>query len=360
MNTIKKIAVLVIIASMTLGCFVFGSSAEAQQAYVTDGLVAWYDASNNSNGSFDAQANTWKDLSGNGNHIDVSSALSAGQISWADGKLVINKDTGCQLVIPSKVVNALTDNAYTIEIVTGQLSYTATSYITLLCSANDDLSVFVRCAASDNMKLEYKNQDSNGDDNRPYVYDSWNYFNAKTLTITSDLNKYDGVSDISTNPNQEGNVHMYSDGVQIGKGESHINMVLDTVYFGHTASHRRWGGDVYSLRIYNRALTEDEVKANTAADTFNYRSGKTIEPTQKYDPELDKPPVTTVVTTTVAPNTTPTPITTKLPEQTTAPTTQPSDKKSGGCKGAALTGLCAVIATTLFGGVAVLKKKKED
>lgn len=358
MNPIKRIAVLAMIASMILGCLVFGSSAEAQQAYVTDGLVAWYDASNNSNGSFDTQANTWKDLTGNGNHIDVSKALANGQITWADGKLVINKDTGCKLYLPDEVIDALVDNAYTIEIVTGELNYTATSYITLLSSANDELSVFVRCGSSDNMKLEYKNQDSNGDPNRPYIYDSWNYFNAKTLTVTSDLTKYDGTSDMSTNPDQEGNVHMYSDGVQIGKGESHVNMLLDSVYLGHTDSNRRWGGEVYSLRIYNRALSAEEVQANAAADVFNYRSGKTIEPAQKYDPELDKPPVTTVVTTTATPNTTTTPSTTKAPAQTTAPTTEPADKKSGGCS-SSVAGLGAAVAM-MMAGAALLWKKKEQ
>ena len=294
MNIMKKIVVFAMIASMVLGCFVFSTSAATAKEYVKEGLVAWYDASNNSNGSNLPDTDTWKDLSGNVNHISIASAVSNGQITWSGNSLLINGETGCYLQLPDGVKAALMGDAYTIEIVTGELNYTATAYITLLSSANDELSVFIRCSATDPaddeyLKLEYKNQDANGDSNRPYMKDAWNQFNGKTLAVTSDLTAFDGTRNMSENlPDNKPNVFMYSDGVEVAKGESEYNMDLDYVYFGNTAETRRWGGEIYALRIYNRALTPDEIADNAAADQYNYRQGNAIEPTQQYDPELDK------------------------------------------------------------------------
>jgi hypothetical protein len=295
MNTMKKIVAFAMIVSMVLGCFIISTSAAEKQEYVKDGLVAWYDASNNNNGTHDPMSDLWKDLSGNANHIDISAAVSKNEISWTDNALVINGETGTYLRLPNKVIEALEGQAYTIEIVTGELNYTATAYITLLNSSNDELSVFIRCGGEhapgqpNQLKLEYKNQDANGDSNRPYMYDAWNYFNGKTLAVTSDLDAFDGTRDMAENPNQAGNVFMYSDGIQLAKGESEYNMDLGGyLYFGHTAENRRWGGEIYGLRIYNRALTADEIADNAAADKFNYRNGTTFEPTQEYDPALDE------------------------------------------------------------------------
>ena len=111
MNTMKKILAFAMIVSMVLGCFIISTSAAEKKTYVGQGeedggLVAWYDASNNSNGSQDPKANLWKDLSGNVNHIDISAAVSAGQLDWQDNKLII-KDGGCYLRLPEAVCEEL-------------------------------------------------------------------------------------------------------------------------------------------------------------------------------------------------------------------------------------------------------------
>ena len=264
-----------------------------RQSYVKDGLVAWYDATNNSNGTQNVKADLWKDLSGNANHIDMSEAASKGQIEWYSNALFI-RDGGCYLRLPEAVVQALEGGAYTIEIVTGSLNYSATDYITLLSSANDELSLFIRCSGEyaegqpNQFKLEYKNQDANGDSNRPYMYDAWNYFNGKTLAITSDLYKFDGFRDMDSNPDQWGNVHMYSDGMMVARGESEYNMDLDEVYLGHTGETRSWAGEIYAIRVYNRALSEEEISMNANADMANYRWGNYFVPVEEYDPVLDQ------------------------------------------------------------------------
>ena len=110
MNTMKKIVAFAMIVSMVLGCLIISASADTKAEYVKNGLVAWYDATNNSNGTHDVQADLWKDLSGNANHIDISSAVSNNQITWDKGALII-KDGGCYLQLPEAVVKVLEGDA---------------------------------------------------------------------------------------------------------------------------------------------------------------------------------------------------------------------------------------------------------
>ena len=266
----------------------FEWSGRTIKPYVKDGLVAWFDGANNSNGEHSVTADLWKDLSGNANHIDLSDAVSQNQIDWSNGALVI-KEGGCYLKLPDAVKDALQGNAYTIEIVTNNLGYTATAYITLLSSSNDELSMFIRCAEGNSMKMEYKNQDANADSNRPFVYDAWNHFNGKTLAITADLDALDeNGRDFNESTTDTDNVIIYSDAVRIASGESEYNMELDNVYFGHTAANRAWHGEILAIRIYDRALTAAEVAENAAADQYNYRSGQTFEPVPQYNSKADE------------------------------------------------------------------------
>ena len=270
------------------------TDAKMPTGYVRDeSLIAWFDGNNNNNGSFSHTADLWKDLSGNANHIDISDSVSKGHISWEQGAMVIHEG-GCYLGLPPAVVSALEGDAYTIEIVFGALDYTATDYITLISSPNDEMSAFIRVSGEyapgqpNYAKMEFKNQDANGDMNRPYLYDAWNQINGSTWAVTSDLSAFDGVRDIGYDPDQDGNVHMYADGRQIAKGESEYPMTLDYVYLGNTAVNRAWSGRIHAIRVYNRALSAEELAANAAADERNYRHGLTIMPLQEYDPELDR------------------------------------------------------------------------
>lgn len=72
--------------------------------------------------------------------------------------------------------------------------------------------------------------------------------------------------------------------------------------------------------------------------------------------QTDDPPAT--VTTTTAATTTKAPVTTPAPV-TTTPTTDAKEKE-GGCKSAALSGICATVAVTALGATMFTKKKKEQ
>ena len=242
-----------------------------KQNYITDGLIAWYDASNNQNGTHDLDSTVWKDISGNENHIDFTEPFgsanpSSEKIAWTNSSLIIQEGGG-YIKFPSDVTENFWGNNYTIEIVTSNLSYDdSVPYFKLFQSDNDELAAYVR--VDENMKLWLKNNDSNGDSFRPTIYDSWDYINNKTLAFTSDLTAFDGIQDINTNPNQPGNVHIYSNGVQIAKGESRLDMYIGDLALGDP----NWSGSIHSIRIYNRTLTQEELEINAIADQFYYRS----------------------------------------------------------------------------------------
>ena len=62
MHMMKRILSVIVIATMLLGCFTVTAFAAKKTDIVKDGLVIWYDASNNSNGIQDHEATVWKDL----------------------------------------------------------------------------------------------------------------------------------------------------------------------------------------------------------------------------------------------------------------------------------------------------------
>ncbi len=298
MNTLKKLLVVAMIASMVLGCFVFSTSAAKAKEYVDDGLVALYVGYNNSNGEQKLDAQGWMDLSGNENHMNIVDAMAAGEVSWTENALVINGATGTHIQLPDAVLAAIETGDYTIEIAGGELTWTATDYITLMSSNNDELSIFIRCGQGetysagsyssrldafagesyhDKPLLEFKHAEANGDSTRPVLGDAWSHINGKTIAVTSEISAFDGTLDFGDNVNQDGNILMYSNGDQVAKGEAQHKIDSDQVFLGHTAENRRWGGEIYSVRVYNRALTVEELAANAEADQFNFRSGNTIE-----------------------------------------------------------------------------------
>lgn len=56
MQAMKRILSLMVIATLLLGCFTVTAFAAKKTDIERDGLVIWYDASNNSNGIQDHEA----------------------------------------------------------------------------------------------------------------------------------------------------------------------------------------------------------------------------------------------------------------------------------------------------------------
>ena len=259
----KMITTLVAAAMLfcCLGCFSISVSAAAKTDIVRDDLVVWYDASNNSNGLQDYETTVWKDLTGNGNHMTVKLDETN---YWTDNAFHAENNP---TYFPDAVVDVVNGDAYTVEMVLGEVDFTATHWITLMCSDNDEFSLFVR---QENDVLEYKYNDDNRD--RPEVADGGNLIKNSTLSITFALT--DPEAPLCT---------VYVNGVALDTGVPTVANIADTLMWGHDSPARAWGGDVYGFRFYDRALSAEEVAKNASADERNYRSGNYFEPEIEYD-----------------------------------------------------------------------------
>ncbi len=269
MKTMRRILSLAVLATLLLSCFaVFGltASAAAAPAIIKDGLVAWYDGANNSNGEQDFDATVWKDLSGNGNHLQMRINETN---YWTDNAFHID---AASYYFPDAVRDVINGETYTIEFVAGELTFAATNWITLMCSDNDELSIFIRVpnGTDTETNFEYKYNDKNAD--RPKIDNGAETINNATVTITFDL----------SDP-LYGECIVYVNGVAMGQGVPQHTNIADTVSFGHENPQRAWSGDIHGFRFYDRALTSEEVMANSDADQRKYREGNYYPPTQEYD-----------------------------------------------------------------------------
>ena len=270
MNTMKRILSLIVVATMLLGCFTITTFAANKTDIERDGLVVWYDASNNSNGTQDHDATVWKDLTGNGNHMTVKTDENN---YWTDNAFhVTNNPT----YFPDAVVDVVNAEEYTFEMVLGEVNFTATNWITLMSSDNDEFALFVRVpnGTDTDDNLEFKYNDKNQD--RPKMDDGAELLNNSTMAVTFTM--VEGEDPLCT---------IYVNGVALASGVPEHTNIADTLMWGHDNPQRAWTGDVYGFRFYNRCLTPDEIADNASADEKNYRNGNYFEPEVEYDPSND-------------------------------------------------------------------------
>ena len=273
MRALKLYVSLAVVATMLVGCLAclsFTASAAAEPEIVQDGLVAWYDGSNNSNGYQDSETTTWRDLSGNRNHFNVRVNETN---YWKENAFHLDS---ASYYFPEAVVDLVNSEAYTIEFSAGDLDLKATHWVTLMCSDNDEFSLFIRVPEQneDRDYLEYKYNDQNQD--RPTVEAGAAALESdgvgSTIAITFDMNAEGGPVCI-----------IYINGYEAGRGVPEHTNIADTLTIGHNNIQRAWAADMYSIRFYNRALTPAEVKDNAEADDEKYRFGVMYPPVQRYD-----------------------------------------------------------------------------
>ena len=273
MRTLRFYLSMVMALSLIMGCLTcltITTSAAEEPEIVQDGLVAWYDGSNNSNGYQDSNTTIWRDLTGNRNHFNVRVNETN---YWKENAFHLDS---ASYYFPEALVDMINGEAYTIEFSAGELDLKATDWITLMCSDNDEFSLFIRVPQEDDDRdeLEYKYNDRNQD--RPKVDAGAAVLESdgigSTIAITFDMNADGGPVCI-----------IYINGYEAGRGVPEYTNIADTLTIGHDNPQRAWAADMYSIRFYNRALTPAEVKDNAEADDEKYRFGINYPPVQRYD-----------------------------------------------------------------------------
>ena len=252
-----RITALLIVAIMIFACLPFTSSASDD--IIKEGLAAYYDGANNSNGMQDMSANVWRDLSGNGLHFEVE---TDSKTYWK--KNAFHSDRH-RIYFNDGVLDVVNANTYTIEMAFGEMEFYGTDWLTLVASDNDEFSMFIR--VQDGLdQLEYKYNDNNRD--RPLCTNGKDLVNNSTLAVTFELTDEVKICKI------------YIDGALVAQGVPVVANIANSLFFGHENEKRSWQGDVHAFRFYDRALTEEEIKHNSAVDDDKYRSGKEYTPEQ--------------------------------------------------------------------------------
>ncbi|MBR2621142.1 MAG: hypothetical protein IKC97_02085, partial [Clostridia bacterium] len=240
MRTLRFYLSMVMALSLIMGCMTclsLTTSAADAPEFVQDGLVAWYDGANNSNGEQNYETTLWRDLSGNKNHFNVR--LNETNY-WKDNAFHLDSES---FYFPEALVDVINGEAYTIEFSAGDLDLKATDWITLMCSDNDEFSLFIRVPQEDDDRdeLEYKYNDKNQD--RPKVDDGAAALESdgigSTIAITFDMNAEGGPVCI-----------IYINGTEAGRGVPEHTNIADTLTIGHNNPQRAWAADMYSIRFY--------------------------------------------------------------------------------------------------------------
>lgn len=220
----------------------------ADAGIVTDGLVGYYDGIENTEEGHNAEAKVWKDYSGKGNDFTFDES----EYGWSDKALQVKGDKVGYF--PTAILDVTNSGVFTLEVTFGAFEATAYEYETIIAADNDEFSIFRR-AASDILELKYN--DANGDANRVKIENGVDGLTDSTVTYVAD-----SANDV---------IKMYVDGELVSEGAlSQEGNVADALFLGHDHRDRIWNGDVYSIRVYDRALTAEEVTQNAKADDTRY------------------------------------------------------------------------------------------
>lgn len=209
--------------------------------YVKDGLILHYDAIDNTGSGHNATTTTWKDLSGNNNDATITGG------TWENNHLKIatsNRDTNgikTNNNFPINFTNTFNivfqyTSDENVQPIFGSRSSTTNGFMLFNYVSNDGLAL-----------------DTNGSNTRTKLTDRLKINTIYNLTLTTSNN----VAKIYINGELINTVNITG---------TDLNLPL-TIFSSNAQDNSV--GNVYSVKVYNRELTEQEIKQNY--DTDNSR-----------------------------------------------------------------------------------------
>ena len=210
---------------------------------VKDGLLVWYDGDNNTGNGHSNATTTWKDLSGNGNDATLNGFDGTATSGWNSNYLAFDGEN--DKVELKNVIDNKTQ--FTIEYITTQKRYKSWEYLWGVTSSKFGM-------------------ECNMQGHRVLYYVSGKHYNCVDLKGTLGKNNYNGLSI----HNREINGYL--------NGEKKINVTIDNDFensgnilsLGSIQNKHYMMVDYYAFRIYNRALSESEIRHNYILDKARY------------------------------------------------------------------------------------------
>lgn len=218
--------------------------------YVTDGLIARYDGENNTGIGYDSTVTNWKDLSGNENNATI-----LGTASWEDNKLIFDgiddyidtgmkqSDFGQKITIETVVEFQDTSNYRGLY----GLHQTASTWSGITGQCNNGNVIFA-------------------------IFSSNNTTTSVSVPSSIFLNK---MTHVTVTMEGGSGIKVYLNGSLIAEGETqeYINPRDDYNFIigkSHTLDDRYFKGTMYNFTVYNKILTEEEIKINYEIDKYRF------------------------------------------------------------------------------------------
>lgn len=232
-----------------------GKRTPTAKDYVQDGLIAMWDGIENAGwGTHDASATVWKDLIGN---LDLQSNRS---VTWGD--MFFNGGGNRYFHLATDTIgNIIQSGKYTVEICCGASRGATNGGI---------LAIGGTVGTAPNRQFWFWERNSNQYESYIDACDTCqgNYSIFRTLTTFGNIYTF-GVA--VTNGNRtaylDGNSVYSTTGSTSSRTGGHI-------YVGYLPSYSFSLSNVYSIRVYDRALDAQEISANRSIDRVRF--GETI------------------------------------------------------------------------------------
>lgn len=216
------------------------------QLYIKDGLVLYYDAINNTGSEHNNITTTWKDLSGKNNDGALTNmTINSVTTNWTDNYISFN---GQNNYISVPYSNSMALPNYTIEIVFNKEDI-----------INEEKSVLISKEGEYTIELNTDNTISFG--------------------IGSNNEYYKTIENINLNQNYhiavtyESNIQkIYINGEFIGQNtvEGMVSQTQTDLTIGANNTNYPFKGKIYTTRIYDHVLTENEISQNYKIDKQKY------------------------------------------------------------------------------------------
>ena len=220
-----------------------GNSTIVQKwIYVEYGLMCYLDGENNTGNGHNKTETIWKDLSGNKNDATIYGA------TWEDNNLKFNGIDNYAIIAEMNYENITLETVASIANTNQKSSYIGNhengGYCLQCIEGKPRFSVYIQDSYY-SIIGNSKNVDQ--------IYYSLGTYDNKTIKMYQNQYKFER--------EYKGN---------IGKTLNNTNMALGANPYGNEAEGEYFKGKIYLVRIYNRALTEEEIKINYEIDKYRF------------------------------------------------------------------------------------------
>ena len=270
----KKLLALTLVAVLAISSALILTPAaeEGEAAYISGGLVAWYDGvDNEANGTHNNDATVWQNKANPTEEWAINLTPDADDHFTDEGFTVHDN----RQFFPTSVLDVINGEAWTLEVSLGDFVGLGRSYHTFINCDNDNFSLFIRV---DTGCLEFKYAGLTRD-TRYEIPDGVELIKNSTVTIT-----YEPGGDMVT----------YINGEEVDSRPIYEFMGADNLFFGHDRTDRNQDTTFKSIRLYDRVLNEHEVAYNYAVSQGT-ATGPYEEPTEApTEPPTEAPAQYTV------------------------------------------------------------------